>query len=329
MTSMWQNLKHGIGRLPLAESTEPSRPVALKFRVDPEWLHSIIAMGIIMDIQNIKIDSYGPLSEAELQVFLDEKAEASKETITLSMLDGVVMQQLRMDRTDRSTTSRMEYLLFRYHTLYGSMALVGSSKMLPKVAVQHVLSQIHDGPRKKKYKNAIFSGTESSGKSTRSGASGQRTANNTGASSTTSATAKVPFYRQVDWSSPEEKSRYKSEYRKKKQARNSNKTTTITSDAVEPVANRTRSNGSTSWDTRARFDDGSDDTLIYLLLLKQLRSRVLVAYMPSSRLYLKGPCKAKTAKIANLRFQERSGCKHDPEIESWQYGNDLYFIPSS
>lgn len=166
-----------------------------------------------------------------------------------------------------------------------------------------------------KDKSAVLGGTESSGKSTRSSANVQRAANITGTSSTTSATTKVRkgftlclhphcqtrypepdrfyFIYKCDWLSPNEQARYKSEYRKKKQARNSTSTTTTTINAVETVDNRASSNiavqrpggstncvggtiyddncsfaailsdGCTLWDTGARFHDGRDDTLIF------------------------------------------------------------------
>lgn len=62
------------------ESTETARSKALKFRVDPEWLHSIIAMDIIKDYKGDNIDSYESLTEGDSRDYLNKKAEASEET---------------------------------------------------------------------------------------------------------------------------------------------------------------------------------------------------------------------------------------------------------
>eukprot|EP00171_Calliarthron_tuberculosum_P016133 IDg16133t1 len=71
-----------------AESTEPARPVALKFCMDPEW-----------------------------------KAEAIKETVTVYELDCVLRDSLRIDMSDRSAKSRMESLFVSYHKLLHQQGL--------------------------------------------------------------------------------------------------------------------------------------------------------------------------------------------------------------
>ncbi len=65
-------------------------------------------MGIIKDAAGEKVASYEAFTEENLRTFLEKKAEAGKETITLSTLDAVFAKSLRLDMSDRSATSRME-----------------------------------------------------------------------------------------------------------------------------------------------------------------------------------------------------------------------------
>ena len=62
--------------------------------------------------------------------------------VTLSTLDEVVERMLRMDMSDPGAKSRMESIFLSYYTILRQHGLLRVIKDAPKVAVQHVLSQI-------------------------------------------------------------------------------------------------------------------------------------------------------------------------------------------
>ena len=117
-------------------STEAVQPVNIKYCVDPEYLESAIALGFI------EATSYDELSEIDLREHLDQKAQESQETITLETLDEIVDINLRMNKKDKNSKSRMESLFVSYHSLLRRNGLSWLIEPNPKVAVYHVLSAI-------------------------------------------------------------------------------------------------------------------------------------------------------------------------------------------
>ena len=118
-------------------STEPVKPVNLKFCVDAEWLESTVALGFIEPIDTVE-----QLTDERFRAYLDSKAEESKEVVSLSKLDELVSQELRTDMRDANATSRIQNLFINYMTLLRRHGLSWIIKENQKVAVGHVLSAI-------------------------------------------------------------------------------------------------------------------------------------------------------------------------------------------
>ena len=118
-------------------STEPVKPVNLKFCVDAEWLESTVALGFIEPIDTVE-----QLTDERFRAYLDSKAEDSKEVVSLSKLDELVSQELRTDMRDANATSRIQNLFVNYMTLLRRHGLSWIIKENQKVAVGHVLSAI-------------------------------------------------------------------------------------------------------------------------------------------------------------------------------------------
>ena len=96
--------------LEVAPSTaEIARPVNLKYCVEQEYLHTAALLGRIPDVS-----SYDALTDDQLRLFLEQKAKESSDTITLSMLDKIVHESLRMNMNDNNANSRMEALFVSY-----------------------------------------------------------------------------------------------------------------------------------------------------------------------------------------------------------------------
>ena len=92
-------------------TTEAVRPVNLKYCVDPEYLESAIDLGLIEDVEN------DDLTDIHLRKYLEGKAEESRETVSLEVLDEIVNRELRMNIRDKNARSRMESLFVTYHAL--------------------------------------------------------------------------------------------------------------------------------------------------------------------------------------------------------------------
>lgn len=118
-------------------STEPIRPVNIKYCVDPEIIESALALGFIEGHSN-----YDKLPESKLRAYLEKKAEESKEAVNLDTLDSIVRTELKMDMSDSNATSRMESLFMAYHKLLRINGLAWVLKSNQKISVFHVLSAI-------------------------------------------------------------------------------------------------------------------------------------------------------------------------------------------
>ena len=136
-------------------SSEPARPIALKFCADTEWLLSTLALGLIKDTQGNPVSSYDTLTDEVLRVYLDGKAAASKEVVTISTLDDVIERKLRMDMSDPGAKSRMESLFTSYYTILRQHGLIWVVNDAQKVAVQHVLSQIRPSSLQQRLKDDL------------------------------------------------------------------------------------------------------------------------------------------------------------------------------
>jgi len=95
-----------------AISTEAVRPVNIKFCVDPEFLEFATVLGFIDGADTVE-----DLTDEMLRDYLDEQAQESQETVSLTTLDTIVEEELHMDMSDRSARSRMQGLLISCHKL--------------------------------------------------------------------------------------------------------------------------------------------------------------------------------------------------------------------
>lgn len=96
-------------------TTEAIRPVNLKFCIDPEYLESPVTLGLIPDVE----DHDTPTNWA-LRSYLDYRFQAPQESMSLDTLENVVDRDLRMDITDTSARSPMEFVLVSHHALFRS-----------------------------------------------------------------------------------------------------------------------------------------------------------------------------------------------------------------
>lgn len=118
-------------------SAEVVNPVRLKYCVDSEWLESLIELEFIPDVT-----SYDELQDSHIGSYLDGKAEESKEVMTISVLDKLVENELRIDMSDKDARSRIETLFMSYNSLLRRNGLAWLSKDNEKISIFHVLSRI-------------------------------------------------------------------------------------------------------------------------------------------------------------------------------------------
>lgn len=118
-------------------STEAVRPVNLKFCVDADWLESAVTLGFINDAESVD-----EVTDSILREYLDTKAEASKDTVTVDSIDALVDKELKMDMSDRSATSRMEALFAMYTTMLRRNGLSWICKDNQKMAVYHIMGAV-------------------------------------------------------------------------------------------------------------------------------------------------------------------------------------------
>lgn len=133
-----------------SSSTEPVRPVDLKFCVDVEFLESSIALGFITDAPD-----YKSLTDEQVRNFLSKRAEESKEVVTLEKLDGIVSRELRTNMRNTNAAARMQDLFTNYHTILVRNGLKWIIKDNQKVAVYHVLSAIRPNSLKERLESDL------------------------------------------------------------------------------------------------------------------------------------------------------------------------------
>lgn len=118
-------------------STEVIKPVGLKFCVDPEFLQSSIALGLVSNAVDCEI-----LANHYVCELLDERCKESKETVTLDQLDKLVQNWLRTDMRNSNATTRMQDMFAEYYTFLILNGLNSLTSDSPKVAFEHVFSAI-------------------------------------------------------------------------------------------------------------------------------------------------------------------------------------------
>ncbi len=123
-------------------SVEPPKPVSLKFCVDACSLQAAIVMGIIKDRNGCRIESLDSLTDSDLRSFFESKAKASKDNVTVQMLDKLVEKSLRMDMRDKCPMSPMENLFVNYFVLLKRHGCEWVINTAQTVAVRQVLSKI-------------------------------------------------------------------------------------------------------------------------------------------------------------------------------------------
>ena len=98
-------------------------------------------MFIILKYQFIPgVTEESKLSEEALRTFLDDRADESRQTMSLSALDELVADKLRMNMKDRSAKSRMECLFIDYGVLSHNQGLSWVTDDNPKTAAYHIVA---------------------------------------------------------------------------------------------------------------------------------------------------------------------------------------------
>ena len=100
-------------------TTETVRLVKLKFCVDLEITESALALGFISGFTD-----YDKLTDDALMIYLEEKAQDSRDSVTLETLDGLVRVGFRMYMSDKDAKSRTEALFMSYHRFLRIHSLV-------------------------------------------------------------------------------------------------------------------------------------------------------------------------------------------------------------
>lgn len=109
----------------------------LKYCVDAQHFTSCIALGLMANVT-----SFSALTNEQLRDYMADKAEESKEAVTMEGLDTIVSKELIMDMSNRNAKYRMEGLFIRYHSILAEQGLTWIVKENQKLAVSHVLSAI-------------------------------------------------------------------------------------------------------------------------------------------------------------------------------------------
>lgn len=121
-------------------TTEPIRPVNLRFCVDPETLDSTVSLGFLQGVYTADT-----LTDTVLREYLNGKAQEPEGTVTLDTLDALGRTALVMDMKDASAISRMESLFVSYHKLLHRHGLHWVLEKNQKIAVYNVLSAVKPG----------------------------------------------------------------------------------------------------------------------------------------------------------------------------------------
>lgn len=118
-------------------SSEATTPVRIQFRTDQEWLQSIVDLGF-----RLEVSSYEELTDDLLQNYLSQKAEDSRDVVTLEELHKLVPDELRITMVDEDAGSRIESLFISYQCSLGRNGIQRITKENERVALTHVLFSI-------------------------------------------------------------------------------------------------------------------------------------------------------------------------------------------
>lgn len=88
------------------------------------------------------LDKYDALTDARLWTYLDNKAEKSKEVVSLDKLDRIVAMELKIYMADLGAKSRIENSFVSYHSLLLRHDISWVFKDNQKVTVYHVFLAI-------------------------------------------------------------------------------------------------------------------------------------------------------------------------------------------
>ncbi len=104
-----------------AISSEPAKPVALKFCVDAELIGSGIGLGRIMDTETGQaVADYETHWDKTLRAYRDYEAESSRDVVAIQTIRKIVSKSLRMDMRNQSASSRVQPLFISYYSLASS-----------------------------------------------------------------------------------------------------------------------------------------------------------------------------------------------------------------
>ena len=117
----------------------------LSFRVDPDWLESLVSLGFIEGVTSTK-----ELEDSTLRAYLEAEAEESKEVLNLKTIDEIVNRELRIKMADSNAKFRIRNLFVSDHTILSRNGLLWFFKDSQKVAVTHVLSAIRPATLKER-----------------------------------------------------------------------------------------------------------------------------------------------------------------------------------
>lgn len=107
----------------------------LNFCVDADWIESLIELGFIAYVSSYKL-----LTDGQLRLHLDKKAEYYKEVVTISNLDKLVEDTLHFNIKNSDARCSVEKLFISYHSLLRRNGLFWLIKENEKIAVFYILS---------------------------------------------------------------------------------------------------------------------------------------------------------------------------------------------
>lgn len=118
-------------------TTETILLMELKYCVDAQYFTSCIDLGFITGVT-----SFEDMTDTQLRKYLDDKAEESKDALTLDGLEELVRKKLKMNMDNRNAKSRMQGLFASYHSLLSQNGVKWIIDENQKLTVTHVLSAV-------------------------------------------------------------------------------------------------------------------------------------------------------------------------------------------
>lgn len=108
-------------------STDIAKPFQMKFCVNSEWLELVISLELIH-----ALDGYEVLWDDQLQKYLESKAAASKDVVTVDVLYKIVEDTLHMYMTDKDGGRGSKICSYPNGQIYLDMIFHGSLKTMIK-----------------------------------------------------------------------------------------------------------------------------------------------------------------------------------------------------